>query len=142
MVYHLLGWNAPALSGRICAGVIHSDELAAREFVPFVLPSGPVLPVLFFLCWRCTALWERRSSIGAWLQGCSSASRWWGARWVATLPPTWASARLFLQHSEEKDDHQPCEGGKLRLRGRGQTASTAFHRAPSSKAWMVLSSPP
>jgi hypothetical protein len=28
-------------------------------------------------------------------------------------------ARLFLQHSEEKDDHQPCEGGELRLRGPG-----------------------
>jgi hypothetical protein len=26
---------------------------------------------------------------------------------------------LFLQHSEEKDDHQPCEGGELRLRGLG-----------------------
>jgi hypothetical protein len=28
-------------------------------------------------------------------------------------------AHLFLQHSEEKDDHQPCEGGELRLRGPG-----------------------
>ena len=51
-------------------------------------------------------------------------------------------ARLFLQHSEEKDDHQPCEGGELRLHGLGQTASTACRRAPSSMAWMVLSSPP
>jgi hypothetical protein len=50
--------------------------------------------------------------------------------------------RLFLQHSEEKDDHQPCEGGELRLRSPGQTTSTTFHRAPSSMAWMVLSSPP
>jgi hypothetical protein len=50
--------------------------------------------------------------------------------------------RLFLQHSKEKDDHQPCEGGKLRLHGPVQTASTAFRRAPSSMAWMVLSSPP
>jgi hypothetical protein len=50
--------------------------------------------------------------------------------------------RLFLQHSEEKDDHQPCEGGKLQLCGPGQTASTACRRAPSSMAWMVLSSPP
>jgi hypothetical protein len=25
--------------------------------------------------------------------------------------------RLFLQHSEEKDDHQTCEGGELRLHG-------------------------
>jgi hypothetical protein len=56
-------------------------------------------------------------------------------------PPTWASARLFLQYLEEKDDHQPCEGGELRLRGPGQTASTAFRRAPSSMAWMVLSLP-
>jgi hypothetical protein len=50
--------------------------------------------------------------------------------------------RLFLQHSEEKDDHQPCEGGEVRLRGPGQTTSTAYSRAPSSMAWMVLSSPP
>jgi hypothetical protein len=50
--------------------------------------------------------------------------------------------RLFLQHSEEKDDHQPCEGGELRLRGPDQTTSTACRHAPSSMAWMVLSSPP
>jgi hypothetical protein len=50
--------------------------------------------------------------------------------------------RLFLQHSEEKDDHQPCEGGELRVRGLGQAASTACRRAPNSMAWMVLSSPP
>jgi hypothetical protein len=51
--------------------------------------------------------------------------------------------RLFLQHSEEKDDHQPCEvGGELWLRGPGQTASIACRRAPSLMAWMVLSSPP
>jgi hypothetical protein len=79
MVYRLLGWDAPVLAGRICAGVIHSDELAAREFVPFVLPSGPVLPVLSSLYRRCATLWERRSSTGAWFQGCSLASRWWGA---------------------------------------------------------------
>jgi hypothetical protein len=50
--------------------------------------------------------------------------------------------RLFLQHFEEKDDHQPCEGGKLWLHGPDQTANNAFRRAPSSMAWMVLSSPP
>jgi hypothetical protein len=50
--------------------------------------------------------------------------------------------RLFLQHSEEKDDHQPYEGGELWIHGLGQTASTACHRAPSSMAWMALSSPP
>jgi hypothetical protein len=58
------------------------------------------------------------------------------------LLPHGLVTRLFLQHSEEKDDHQPCEGGKLRLRGPGQTASTACRRAPSSMAWMVLSSSP
>jgi hypothetical protein len=57
-------------------------------------------------------------------------------------PPHGLVARLFLQHLEEKGDHQPCEGGELWLRGPGQTASTAFRRAPSSMAWMVLSSPP
>jgi hypothetical protein len=55
------------------------DELAAREFVLSVLPNRLVLPVLSSLCWRCAALWERHSSAGAWLQGCSSASRWWRA---------------------------------------------------------------
>jgi hypothetical protein len=50
MVYRLLGWDAPAFGGRICAGAIHPGELAAGEFVPFVLPSGLVLSVLSFLC--------------------------------------------------------------------------------------------
>jgi hypothetical protein len=50
--------------------------------------------------------------------------------------------RLFLQHSKENADHQPCEGGELRVHGPGQTASTACRRAPSSMAWIVLSSPP
>jgi hypothetical protein len=91
MVYCLLGWDGPAFGGRICAGAIHPSELAAGEFVPFVLPSGLVLPVLSFLCWRCVALWEQRSSTDAWLQGCSSASRWWRASRAASPPPTWAS---------------------------------------------------
>jgi hypothetical protein len=161
MVYHLLRWDAPVLSGRICAGVIHSDELAAREFVPFALPSGPVLPVLFFLCWRCAALWERRSSTGAWLQGFSSCSpaavshQWSSTRMTTSLVverseqgcdlppalsfkdvhhPRWVGrraelgsclphglvTRFFLQHLEEKDVHQPCGGGELRLRGAGR----------------------
>jgi hypothetical protein len=33
-------------------------------------------------------------------------------------------------------------GGKLWLRGTGQTANIVCHRASSSLAWMVLSSPP
>jgi hypothetical protein len=53
MVYSLLGWDAPAFGRRICAGAIHPGELAARELVPSVLPSGLVLPYLSFLCWRC-----------------------------------------------------------------------------------------
>ena len=28
--------------------------------------------------------------------------------------------RFFLQHLEEKDVHQPCKGGELRLRGVGR----------------------
>jgi hypothetical protein len=79
----LLGWDAPVFSGRICASAIHPGELAAGEFVPFVLPSGLVPPILPFLCWRYTAPWGRRSSTGAWLQGCSSALRWWRASWAA-----------------------------------------------------------
>jgi hypothetical protein len=45
MVYRLLGWDASAFGGRICADTLHPSELAAGEFVPFVLPSGLVLPV-------------------------------------------------------------------------------------------------
>jgi hypothetical protein len=49
MVCRLLGWDAPAFDGRICVGAILPGELAAREFVLFVLPSGLVLSVLSFL---------------------------------------------------------------------------------------------
>jgi hypothetical protein len=49
MVYRLLGWDAPVFGGRICAGSIHPGELAAGEFVPFILPSGLVLPIFSFL---------------------------------------------------------------------------------------------
>jgi hypothetical protein len=35
------------------------------------------------------------------------------------LPPG-LSARFFLQHSGEKGVHQPCGGGKLRVRGTGR----------------------
>jgi hypothetical protein len=48
MVCHLLGWDAPAFDGRICAGAILPSELAAREFVPFVLPSRVALSILSF----------------------------------------------------------------------------------------------
>jgi hypothetical protein len=64
--------------------------LLVRQFALFALEdqrascmtcgSGALpLLVLSFLCWRCAALWERRSSTGACLQGCSSALRWWRA---------------------------------------------------------------
>jgi hypothetical protein len=67
MVSRLLGWDAPAFDGRICAGAILPGGLAAIEFVLFVfnLPSGLVLPILPFFCWRCTTSWGWRSSTGA-----------------------------------------------------------------------------
>jgi hypothetical protein len=40
MVYRLLGQNAPVLSGRICPGVNHPDELATREFMPLSSLAG------------------------------------------------------------------------------------------------------
>jgi hypothetical protein len=49
MVYRLLGWDAPVFGERICADAIHPGELAAGEFVPFVLPGGLVLPALSFV---------------------------------------------------------------------------------------------
>jgi hypothetical protein len=62
MVCRLLGWDALAFGGRICAGAILLGELAAGEFVLFVfnLPSGLVLPILPSFCWRCMASWGRR----------------------------------------------------------------------------------
>jgi hypothetical protein len=67
MVCRLLGWDASAFGGRICAGAILLGELAAGEFVLFVfnLPSGLVLLILPFFYWRCTASWGRRSFTGA-----------------------------------------------------------------------------
>jgi hypothetical protein len=51
--------------------------------------------------------------------------------------------RLSLQHSEGRMITSLVKvGGKLRLRGTGQTASAVCHRASSSLAWMVLLSPP
>jgi hypothetical protein len=59
MLCRLLGWDASAFGGRICAGATLPGKLAAGEFVLFVfnLPSGLVLPILPFFCWRCTASW-------------------------------------------------------------------------------------
>jgi hypothetical protein len=52
LVRNLLGWSAPVLTGRIRAGAVPLDDLAAGEFVLFVsyLSCGLALPILpFFL---------------------------------------------------------------------------------------------
>jgi hypothetical protein len=52
MVRRLLGWSAPAFTGRIWAGTTPLGVLAAREFVLFVsyLSCGLALPISpFFL---------------------------------------------------------------------------------------------
>jgi hypothetical protein len=52
LVCNLLGWSAPVLAGRIHAGAVPLDDLAAGEFVLFVsyLSSGLALPISpFFL---------------------------------------------------------------------------------------------
>jgi hypothetical protein len=52
LVRNLLGWSAPAFTGRIRAGATSLGDLAAREFVLFVsyLSCGLALPISpFFL---------------------------------------------------------------------------------------------
>jgi hypothetical protein len=47
--------------------------------------------------------------------------RWGGRRAeLGSCLPHGLVTSFFLQHLEEKDVHQPCEGGELRLRGVGQ----------------------
>jgi hypothetical protein len=113
MVCRLLGWDAPAFGGRICVGAILPGELAAREFVLFLSSTSPTG-------------WCRRS--------CLSSAGGARPRGGGALPPVLGFkdvhqpcgggeragprlrlshelvTRLFLQHSEEKDDHQPYEG--------------------------------
>jgi hypothetical protein len=57
----------------------------------------------------------------------------WGGRRVelGSCLPHGLVTRVFLQHLEEKDVHQPCVGGKLRLRGAGRL------RAPSAAACLA-----
>jgi hypothetical protein len=50
--------------------------------------------------------------------------------------------RFFLQHLEEKDVHQPCGGGELRLCGAGRAAGAVSFRVSGSLAWMALVPPP
>jgi hypothetical protein len=67
LVRNLLGWGAPAFVGRIYVGASVHGDLTSGEFMLFVfnLPSGLVLPILPFFCWRCTTSWGRRSCTGA-----------------------------------------------------------------------------
>jgi hypothetical protein len=141
MVCRLLGWDAPAFGGRICVDAILLGELAAGEFVLFVfnLPSGLVLPILPFFCWRCMA------SRGGALPPVLSFKdvhqpRGGGEQAGLRLRlPRELVTRLFLQHSEERMITILVKvGGELRLRGAGQTASVVCRRASNSLAWMVL----
>jgi hypothetical protein len=67
LVRNLLGRGAPAFVGRICVSASAHGDLTTGEFMLFIsnLPSGLVLPILPFFCWRCSASWGRRSSTGA-----------------------------------------------------------------------------
>jgi hypothetical protein len=59
--------------------------------------------------------------------------RWGGRRAeLGSCLPHGLVTRLFLHHLEEKDVHQPCGGGELRLREAGQlqAPSTAACLAP------------
>jgi hypothetical protein len=66
-VRNLLGWGVSVFAGKICVGASACGELTAWEFKLFVsnLPSGLVLSILPFFCWRCKASWGWRSSTGA-----------------------------------------------------------------------------
>jgi hypothetical protein len=57
----------------------------------------------------------------------------WGGRQaeLGSCFPHGLVTRFFLQHFGEKDVHQPCGGGELRLRGVGQL------RAPSAAACLA-----
>jgi hypothetical protein len=69
--------------------------------------------------------------------------RWGGRRAeLGSCLPHGLVTHFFLQHLEEKDVHQPCEGGELRLRGVARPASATSRRASSPLAWMILSSLP
>jgi hypothetical protein len=51
-------------------------------------------------------------------------------------------APFFLQHSREKDVHEPREGGQLRLRGAGRAAGAVSCRVSGSLVWMASVPPP
>jgi hypothetical protein len=166
LCHHSLPWpckfipSLPRLSGCSTWYTAYLDGMHRRSAEGFVsAPSTPVNLPLESSCllsspvgWCCRSC---LSSAGG-ARPCGNVAlspvlcfkdvhqpRGGGERAVPRLHlPHGLVTRLFLQHSEEKDDRQPCEGGELWLHSPGQTASTASRRAPSSMAWMVLSSPP
>jgi hypothetical protein len=166
LCHHSLPWpckfisSMPRLSGcstwyTACLDGMHrrsTKGFAPAPSTPVNLPlesSCPLSSPAGWSCWSCLS-----SAGGAWPCGSGTLPLVLGFKDVhqphgcgeraepRLRLPHGMVIHLFLQHSEEKDDHQPCEGGKLRLRGPGQTASTACRHALSSIAWMVLSSPP
>jgi hypothetical protein len=58
----------------------------------------------------------------------------WGGRRVelGSYLPHGLVTRFFLQHSGEKDVHQPCGGGELRLRGAGRLQAPSAVACPAS----------
>jgi hypothetical protein len=69
--------------------------------------------------------------------------RWGGRRAeLGSCLPHGLVTRFFLQHLEEKDVHQPCGGGELRLRGAGRASGAVSCRVSGSLAWMASVPPP
>jgi hypothetical protein len=68
--------------------------------------------------------------------------RWGGGRAESgPCPPHGLVTRFFLQHSEEKDVHQPCGGGEPRLRGAGLLQAVSCS-VSGPLGWMALVPPP
>jgi hypothetical protein len=65
-------------------------------------------------------------------QGCSSSTLGRRASRVGVRLPRGLVVCFFLQHSGEKGIRQPCEGGKLRLRGVGR-----LRRRQLPRAWLL-----
>jgi hypothetical protein len=176
MLYRLLGWDAPALAERTCAGVSPFGDLSAEEFVFFVskLPAGRSRRshLSSHNCWRSVTSWglalfchRSASRIFIMQPGCGlppvviykddhqprGAEKRAGLRPPPALSfkdvhhprrggrraelgsclPHGLVTHFFLQHLEEKDVHQPCGGGELRLHGAGRL------QAPSAAACLA-----
>jgi hypothetical protein len=66
---------------------------------------------------------------------------WGGGRAESgPCPPHELVTRFFLQHSEEKDAHQPCGGGEPRLRGAGWPQAVSCSMS-GPLGWMDLVPP-